>query len=218
MLMTHANGRLSNRWPVVMLIAAVAVCQGCGTGEYEKRLEANMGRWGGGAAAGPKTDVPGMPLAMQAPADMSLVPAGANPARAKPPAINLPDLKATYEGVQPDSTQGKQHYYCYLAAGDPAAVTGGIPGAGQWEDVNIQSPAGKWRKMRAAAEQEFFYIDAKGQEQNSKMPGTVEVWDCQLQGGSHLLVIWRVPTALAAKEYANLDERAKALAASVSPK
>lgn len=111
---------------------------GCGTGEYERRLEANVKQRRQESAAGqmsPAAAVPGTPIKIQFPSATETVswgasplPAETDPRRLKAPQIAsgaiLPDLRATYEGKvnygQGDAA-GKMSFYCYVAAGDASS-------------------------------------------------------------------------------------------------
>ncbi len=225
--MKHSNC-LANYWILTVVIAALVVAQGCGTGEYEKRMQAK--RWAGksagrGVPAGPKTEVPGMAATFSPPAGLE-----AMKTPTAPPGTNLPGLKAAYEGFVVDTQQGKRYYACYLIGADPGpdpmdsmlkSLEGAIQGGTQWAK-SANGPDGKPAKIRTASArgmQKFRYVTAAGAEQFSETDGTFNVWDCEIQpGGAHLFIVWRVPSQLATKDYANPEGRGAAMALSVAPK
>ena len=128
---------LATRRSASALALLVTACCGCGTGEYEKRLDARVKQLGEETPASKMSEVeiPGTPIRVRLPEcfkDPPLVegaPAEApvDPRRVKPPIV-LPDLKATYEAFQGDSAGGKVAYYCYLAVTEMSSPGARDPG------------------------------------------------------------------------------------------
>lgn len=226
------SGFPANYWLLSALVAALAMAQGCGTGEYEKRMQAKT--WtrglpgGGGAPSGPRADVPGVAATISPPANME---AQATPTN--PPGANVAGLKAAYEGFVVDAAQGKQYYYCYLISAEAGAdamepvlksLQAAIQGDVNWEkkDSEEKGADGKPLKIRTAfakGKQKFGYVTQGGEKQTSETDGVLQVWDREIQpGGAHLLIVWRVPAALATKQYVNPEERGRSMALSVAPK
>jgi hypothetical protein len=222
------------------LVAAVVVGQGCGSSEYERRLQARvstLGQESAFAKVGNAVQPPGIGLSIAMPAEFQLLPAGADAKRAKIPFAELAELKATYEATQMDSAGGKQHYYCYLAAADPANFGGGIDPSqtllnrirNAFPTANIANPAptpvptpsGKnetWQKFRYVGKQPFYYVDKTNQEQYPEMEGALEVWSRRVDEAKCLfMIIWRVPT-VGGKDFVNLDQKAPLVAGSVTAK
>jgi hypothetical protein len=230
-----ANRRLSAA--VLLLLCASA---GCGTGEYEKRLNARVGQIGQESAFGqmhPPTQLSETPIKVRLPNSFGQPlgeGAGVDQRRVQPQVVNPVDvkyeLKATYEGFVEDSEGGKTAYYCYLATLDTAEAKVKDPeralrrqlqetlgeGTGQWAPTQCETPTGRasqWQKITASGDQEFYYVDKDGQESFRKEPATV--WFFSRREGEYWIAIgWRVPTRCEAE--AGLGEWAPRVAGSVS--
>lgn len=231
------NDRVWARVLAAMAVLALGAAAGCGTGEYERRMQQSIqsgfatggGGGAGGGGGGGGVEVPGTSITLAVPSAYQLLAEGTDPSRLTPP-FDLPDRKATYEASIADATQGKQHYYLYVATADAAAdplaalvAQLGQKGlsAGSIEDSSVPIPGGdgNWKKVRATGQQEFFYLDASGQGQPTAMDGIVEAWGgVHKPSNSYVLLVWRVPAVLAGADYANLDGVPKATAASVGAK
>lgn len=231
------NDRVWARVLAAMAVLALGAAAGCGTGEYERRMQQSIqsgfatggGGGAGGGGGGGGVEVPGTSITLAVPGAYQPLAEGTDPSRLTPP-FDLPDRKATYEASIADATQGKQHYYLYVATADAAAdplaalvAQLGQKGlsAGSIEDSSVPIPGGdgNWKKVRATGQQEFFYLDASGQGQPTAMDGIVEAWGgVHKPSNSYVLLVWRVPAVLAGADYANLDGVPKATAASVGAK
>ena len=128
-------------------IAAGAVlflffCGGCGTGDYEKKLDDRIDKLKVGSKfnlLSSPINVPGTQVSIRIPkksdsnqkAFENLLSGGfenpplqestepdgkpIDPKRLKPNVLDVTDLKLTFEGFVPDAKQGKQPYYLYVA-------------------------------------------------------------------------------------------------------
>lgn len=225
------------RWQqglVGVLLVLVGLSQGCGTGEYEKRLQqrvATMGQESAFADFGVPVPLPDSTLTVSMPKEFQLAAAGGDPKRVKIPFAEFPEWKATYEGGIEDAAKGKQHYYCYLgvAAGDndPGAalhtrVSAAMPAnTTAPADVQVPTPSGKketWRKFRSTGKQAFWYTEANGQGRLADMDGLLEVWSRKVpEGNCFVMIVWRVPT-VNGKDFVNLDQKGPLMAGSVAVK
>jgi len=232
--MSRISEHFSGKSLAAALAVAVCLCQGCGTGEYERRLNQRVQTLGSESAfagLGQVVDLPGTPLQLSLPSALARVEAGAG--RVNPPFMEIPDRKLTYEGFITDAQGGKQHYYCYVAISTVAAVGEGSPINPIYnrtraafpdlnvttEDVHIKTPEGRaivWQRFRFTGMQGFFYADQTGQQKSVDMDGILEVWArLEQEAGFHVIVVWRVPSGIAGKDYANLAERASLVAGSI---
>jgi hypothetical protein len=224
------------RWQqglVGVLLVLVGVFQGCGTGEYENRLQqrvATMGQETAFADFGTPVPLPDSTLTVSMPKEFQPAPANADPKRVKIPFAELPEWKATYEGGIEDSAKGKQHYYCYLAVAagdnDPGAalhgrVNAAMAGTPAPADAQVPTPSGKqetWRRFRATGKQAFWYTEANGTGRLAEMDGILEVWSRKVpEGNCWVLIAWRVPT-VNGKDFVNLDQKGPLMAGSVTVK
>ncbi len=228
-LRTSPQGRWSNHFLSLSrswgcLLLAMGVVAGCGTGDYEKRLETRASR--------PQTEslyqglygalqLPGTPVSIRIPQmfkDAPLV-AGSvdkdgkpvDPRRISPGLFELPWLTLTYEGFVDNPQGDKLSYYCYLAAVDKAAKNLPDPAAGwgtelsgkggavvNWAEFQGKSAEGQvipWKKFRFTGDQEFYSINKAGQGTFVKVPGVLEIY-LREDAGQLIVVAWRVPTSI----------------------
>lgn len=224
------------RWQqgvVVVLLAVIGMVSGCGTGEYESRLQqrlSTMGQETAFAEFGSPVQVPDSMLTVSIPKELQPVDAGGDPQRVKIPFAELPEWKATYEGSIEDSVKGKQHYYCYLAVApgetDPGValhgrVSGTMPNTTAPADIQVPSASGKsdvWRKFRSTGKQNFWYTEPSGNGRLAEMDGLLEVWTRKVpEANCYMLIAWRVPT-VDGKDYVGLDQKGPLMAGSVTAK
>lgn len=225
------------------LVAAAAVlglvaASGCGTGAYEKRLAARTQRLGQEsefAQAGGQVAVPGFPVSMIVPGELTQLPESADGRRLQPPFRNLEGRKLTFEGGLKDSEGGTQHYYLYVLASGAAGggqspldslnnqLAGALGARGgrraQVEEVRAKTPDGRsiaWKQFHVEGNQEFFYLTPQGQEQYISMEGRVVVWGrLEEQAGCWVVLVWRVPTP-GGQDYVGLDQKSQVVAGSVA--
>jgi len=222
-----------------LLCVVIVVSEGCGKGEYERRLR-NRGAGGVAnptlgqpAAAGAELyaplQLPGSGFSVCVPrvfVNQPFVPGGADERRVKAGPVTLPDLKFTYEAYITDAAGGQMSYYLYLAATSGSAQTVAeqlrmqLAGQSQqesgWADFPVTSSTGKtlsWRRLRATGQQEFYYKSKDGQEQFTTMPGVLEIYLCE-SGGQVLIVAWRMPAAI--EQHTGLARLAPLVAGSIS--
>jgi hypothetical protein len=199
---------------VVGLLTALV---GCGSGEYEKRLEANVGQVKKGSSfrgMQPATSLPGVPVSVRLPEQLDGPPlvegSGVEDRRRLVPNAKLPGLCMTVEGFVTDSEGGKIAYYGYFGAADlsgpiardydrliRAVILAVCPDATpSWSPVEGQTPAGaavEWQRAEATSQQEFYYVDSSGNADYRTTNGRFEVWT-RREGGYLLIMAWRVPT------------------------
>jgi hypothetical protein len=201
-----------NTWLVAGVLLTVCSALGCGSKRYEDRLQETVKRLGQESAFSgmrPAVQLPGTPVMVQLPRFLaeSPLPEDSDARRLKPPLIEIPDLKSTYEGFVTDSDVGKQHYYCYLAATkkDPQRqlqqqLLGVFPdAAADWKPVDCERPGGgtvQWKLLQGSGpQQEFYYVDKGGQASYRRMPAEVRLYVRQV-GDLFVVVGWRLPTTL----------------------
>jgi hypothetical protein len=167
----------------------------------------------------PPSRLPGTPISVRAPKNLNLSPlaGGTDDGRMKPSGVDLEGLKATFEGNIVDAGGGKMPYYCYVYYWpDDGSAPGGPNGPDQalhdqlqskfaaslssWEDVECETPDGDtktWKKLRCTGNQEFYYVDASGQEDYQAMDGTMEFYSSGDVFPGHTVIIgWRMPTII----------------------
>src|SRR3989304_1525076 len=209
------------RFAAAALIQLLGICWGCGTGEYERRLE--------GRIAEIKTeskfnflsqprDVPDTQVSIRIPQEFKsppLVEGGEiegkpiDPRRVKPNVINIPGLKLTFEGFIEDANKGKQPYYLYIGvttderrANYPRIMVSELKSKSntttELSDLQAPTPQGRsldWRKCRATGNQEFFYVPLEGEPSFRRMPGIIDLLFYD-QGDILVIMAWRMPSGL----------------------
>lgn len=219
---------------ICLLAAAVTSAQGCGSGEYNRRLEqrvSTLGQESAFAQLGNMTQIPGSPFFVSLPPGFEPLHEGLDPKRVRIPFADFPERKVTYEAFVADAAQGKQHYYCYLATVPVGAVGGTDPvqgvinrarnvfgNIGPPETVNVATPTGQmvpWQKYRVSGKQVFRYTDAAGQERFPEMDGLLEIWSRKVdEAGAFVAIGWRVPT-VNGRDFVELDKKAMLVAGSL---
>ncbi|MBN2477427.1 MAG: hypothetical protein JXB62_22670 [Pirellulales bacterium] len=231
------------RWTDLCLAAGVLLwlvgCLGCGTAEYEDRVEARIREARQGSAfaqmQSPVT-LPGTSLKVQVPNNLESTPLPDDtPAdRLNPLASEQSSFvtgrKLTYEGLVEDSEQGKLPFYCYLIVLDPESFRGREPVKNLWQSlkndfageasppaqVKCQTPQGleiEWQMVRVTAPQKFVYVKPDGQSEPREMPGIFEFY-VRTEGDHVIVIAWRVPEHL--ESHVGLKERAHLVAGSVT--
>ncbi len=228
------------RLPTAVALLLLGTCWGCGTAEYEARMEASV------RSAGevnifneldPAIQIGKTPVKIRLPKDWgaTLLAADVDSKRRllQPEEAMLFGLQQTYEGFVGvgeviDGKQGKLPFYCYLAvnnttsrrARDPAtALKSQLRNHGdtsKFQSVAITTPSGhslEWRKATAKGPQEFYYVDAQGKERYLKQPGLIEFYS-YTQGDYQMMICWRLPEGL--RKHAKIEARSKLMAGSVT--
>jgi len=221
----------------VILLTLIGLASGCGTREYEKRLNqrtSTLGTDSRFAQMGNAVQIPGTSLTLSMPAELASLNESLDPQRVKIPFADLAERKLTLEGSLTDSTQGKQHYYCYIAVTDANAGGGtdlaqtlsnrvrvAVGNAGQPEPVNVDTPSGEtvtWQRSQTRCQQPFYYVEQGGAGRFAEMEGIFEVWSRRVDEANAFVVIaWRVPT-VQGKDYVQLDQKASLVAGSLAVK
>lgn len=200
----------ANRCLVAAVVLLLGTCLGCGTRQYEKRLEETVKRLGQESAftgMHPPAQLPGTQVMVQLPQffDPSPLPEDTDPGRLKLPSIEVPDLKFTYEGSITDSEGGKIPFYCYLASSekDPQRrlqqqfQTAFPEKVVRWEEVDCKAPDGgtrKWKRLQGAGKQQKFYYRDKEQNGEFRDMATTSEFYLRQEGNFFVVIGWRVPT------------------------
>jgi len=200
-----------------VVLSAMWVYPGCGTGEYNKRLDEWVQSGGQVGGAG-LTPVPGTNVRLRIPADMTLASEGAQ----SPALLDAAGLKAAFEGSIEVEGGGKLPYYCYVvvpgaksedalqAIHKNAQGAQGFTISQEMEDFEANSK--KWKRFRATGAQSFQYTGSDQQE-TREMDGVLEYWAWLDAPETGLIVVWRMPDYL--KDYIGLDKMGPRLAGSV---
>jgi len=159
--------------------------------------------------------VPGTPVSVQLPKvfKAALQPEGTDQRRLGVPKVDIPGLKLTYEGTVLDGEQGQASFYCYLAvakapegrAENPRSylrnqlqinlVDTATKTRLSWQPIDCKNRLGElntWDKVEVDVEQEFRYVDKKGQESYQTWDGRIEFF-VRREGDLYLIVGWRAP-------------------------
>ena len=203
------------------------VLAGCGTGEYERRLEIGVSKAKAESKFnnlyGPQ-ELADTPVSVRLPrmfTDSPLVEGAlvngqpVDERRVKPMLFPLPWLKLTYETLVEDPQGVKLPCYCYVAAVD---IAGGQARAldsslklelqkqaqfdlVDWADFQGESADGRgnqWKKFRFTCQQEFRTVNKAGQEQYVQLPGLLEIY-LHEEAGQQVLIAWRMPASIEGK-------------------
>lgn len=216
---------LSSPCRICTLVLAV-VCLpflGCGTGDYEARLESHVAGLQSNSAFNelqPAKDVPGTNIAVRVPIKFGEPLAEGQNRNGKPVDARrlksgvaaLTAVNAVYEATIDDAEGGKIPYYVYFGAESTAnnrmrGLQNTLGGEFRshpnhnlkdWADTPGNTPDGRvsqWRKISFTGDQEFMYIDKTGNERPMTMPGVLEVCIHE-EGDSIAIVAWRMPKSI----------------------
>ena len=227
-------------WGLVILIAAC--CQGCGSGEYERRLNDQVGSLGQQSPFSQLTPAQEMPggYSVRLPDQMQRLPDQTDRRRLMPPAAKeMPGRVVTLEATVQAGEKSKQFYYCYVLAIDvPPQLRKSRTAHLHYVKKYIQDRLGaqtvdwtkttcttagqrtaEWQKIRHTRPQEFYYIDKDGKESYVNVNAVEEFWTpAEIDSDKILVIYWRVPETLEKKPYASLPERAPLVAGAVAVK
>jgi hypothetical protein len=201
-----------------LFLATLACWSGCGTGEYEERLKANLGRLRSGSEfnqLGDEVTVPGTSIKIRLPKEtvddkgirrpitFTLL-EGGDPHRTKPDFIELPGLAATFEALIEDQEHGKTPIYLYLwtmKAGEDTEQRLLNTVSGRWQNTSAgQSLAAKipggrsvdWQKIHGTMDTDFVYLDPQGKETYRPLKSAVEI--LYRKFGDQIVILgWRAP-------------------------
>jgi len=231
-----------NDLPVATIaLLLITLAGGCGTGDYERRLEARIRELRQGSEfseLGAPAEIPGTPLTVRLPQTFPQPLTegeqgkGVDASRRKPPGITLPGPVNTYELFLDDDAGGKFAYYCYLAAYEAKGKDAKDPTRSwkqqlandlkepvpNWEQVAAQTADGRaveWQRLRAIGEQSFYHVDKGGQGTAPKLRGALVLYYRQ-EAGYNVIIGWRVPLMI--EENVQLDRWEKLVAGTLAAK
>jgi hypothetical protein len=194
---------------------------GCGTSEYERRKDERIASLKTGSKFNiltPALDIPGTSLSIRIPKEFNTTPLtdGAmldgkpvDGRRVKPAVIDIPDLKATFEGFIEDANKGKQPYYLYVAVSKgtirtnlprlmQADLASKFNNTSQLSLLQAPTPEGRsidWQQCRGTGNQLFYYVLPSGEGQFTTMPGAVELMFHE-ENDALIILVWRMPTGI----------------------
>ena len=228
--MTHRASVLSRNVRLSAILSSLAalflpVIQGCGTGEYERRLDEGLAaakansKFNGlyGPQALPETSVSvRIPKMFKDPPLVEGAQVNGKPVdarRIKPGLFPFPFLKFTYEAYVDDAAGAKLPCYCYVGAVSKAGGRVRNPGGEievslknkaefekltNWTDFQGETPEGRgntWKKIRMESQQDFRTLDKAGQEKYAQMPGLLEIY-VQEEAENYVFIVWRMPKSI----------------------
>ncbi len=196
-----------DRCLTAIVVLAVCICQGCGTGEYEKRLQKQVAGLEKGSVFQQLYDpspLEGTPIFVRVPKvfkqslkEGSIIDGSpVDPRRTKPPKVDLlGGLKIAYEAIIADSDGNETSYYLYFAVVDVA----------------------KAEKTRFTAQRTASTLKATGtakmhrggklyQSLEKAFPGAVTEWeDVQCPTFDGHKVVWQKVRATGNQEFYSID-------------
>lgn len=206
-------------------------CLGCGTREYESRLNTsitNLRRSSVFIDMHPSADLTGTPVTVKVPNLFNLPPMvkgepvdgqEVDQRRLEPPVVTVTGLMLTYEGLLADSAGGKQSYYLYLGVVDTSLLMGkdlptlmfrqaqtAFSGTTPLETVTCDTPDGRstdWKKLRVSGKQPFYYVAGDGKTDFREMDGVMEFFIRQ-EGNFIVTIGWRAPASPEGVDYPGL--------------
>jgi hypothetical protein len=210
-----------NRFTTGLLLFALAAIWGCGTGDYERLIDARTKKAKSeskfSADLNPMIDVPASALSLCIPKKFANTPLvkGAtidgkpvDPRRVENPLINIPEWKATYEGFQEKDGKKLPFYlYIYVIAGkNPETLMSSIktelipkfPNVSGPSDFSAQTAEGNsvtWKKVTASGKQDFYVAPAQGDGQFQSLDGSVEIF-FHTENNILVILFWRTPLGL----------------------
>lgn len=222
----------------------LAVVLGCGSGDYQVRLEKSIKQTREQSSfqnLGEPMQLAGSRVVVRVPKVFQSLSEGGgekiSPDRLAPTIITLPDLKATFEALA-EHDDVKEAYYVYFGVvtlrqsrNDDTSPTTRVERGLQydfkakftaaddnWKDQDFTTPVGgtlKWRKLRGDGVQQPFYVERDGKGTSTPMPGVMELYCLSLPDADCVVwMAWRVPKAL--EEQIGLGKLVAQTAGSVS--
>jgi hypothetical protein len=215
-------------------ILLLSLCLGCGTGDYEAKLDHRKVTSKFDVLL-PAENLAGTRVSIRTPSEFKLPPLAEGTAdvkRYKPGVVTVPGLKRTCEGLIEDAAKGQIPFYCHIgvieASADQAKKTAEqlqaevakLPKGEtvQWSPMQVATPNGResnWQMLRLACPQEFYYKTKEGKDTFTTMDGILEVY-LHEEGGYAVVIVWRLPSSV--EQNVGLPDLAKLMAGAVSVK
>jgi hypothetical protein len=210
------------------IFAICLILSGCGTAEYEQRVEQGVASMSSGSKfttdLNPETTIPGTQVSLRIPKAMQSVDLTDPAGRGKCPLLELPSLKAAYEGSVEDAAKNKMHYYLYVSVGEAAnnfiptldwlnKLKVQFPNAGDDSSASVNkeyaaaTPQGdsvRWEEIHVKGMQRFYYTKPDGSQINQDIPGTMVCLN-RLENGVLVSLVFRYPSALDDRHGADFD-------------
>ena len=195
-----------------LLLTCMLMCQGCGTGNYEQKMEASRARLETQKSLMQRFDndlyaeapIPDTSIGLRVPlvfenppqSDVSREPAFVR---------SLPGLKLDYQvyGVDANNVEHMFHLYVGVTESSPdllQTLSGKVKRAfsgskADWQDETCDTPTGgtvAWKRLRVTGPQPF-------QSRAGTVPTEPGIFDLWVHdaAGTSVLVAWRVPTSIA---------------------
>jgi hypothetical protein len=209
----------------VAMISTLSLLFGCGTGEYERRLEegsADVQKNSKFAPLGSPTTIPGTQMSLQFPKVMQTFDITGDPQRAKCPVLDVPGLKATYEGTLKDDKDNDVHFYLYVGASEmkyspvgnwlselqqkfPKAEASNSTGANS--NYSCESPEGlsvPWEEIHFKCDQKFYYPTKENPQNYMTTSGNL-VCLGHIDNGICTMLFFRYPSNLESRHEADFN-------------
>jgi len=234
------NKHLVNRCLVAGMILLLGNCLGCGTKDYEARLQRRGRELAEGSVFNemhPARKLPNTSVSIRVPPKFKAMPLpeDTDTQQLKPPlpedSVLVKGLKLTYEGAITDSEGGQMSFYCHLITIDSSYFGTRRPvdslsrvvkrdfseSADRPTNVQCQTPEGleqTWHKVHATGVQKFRYVNSQGQSEFRDTEGVMDLY-VRKEGEVTIVILWRVPTYLTGKDFVGIDEWGPVMAGSV---
>jgi hypothetical protein len=210
----------------VIAAFSIALFSGCGSGDYESKLEKRISELKTGSKfniLSAPMNVSGTSVSVRVPQEFGPSPLtegaivegkAVDQQRLKPMVVELPDLKMTFEGFIPDRVEGKIPYYLYVSVYSGAnkaniirslqgELSSKFPDAGALSDVQAPTPEGRistWKKCRGTGNQIFYYVKppVNGAPGEGVPTQMPGLLELWLHEENDILVVlaWRMPTGI----------------------
>jgi hypothetical protein len=220
---------MKNTSIVFAVLSVFLFLAGCGTGEYESRLQKAASSSSSGSKftsdLAEEITVPGTSISLRLPKPMQSVDTS-DAVRGKIPLFEVTGLKATYEGSLEDpETKAKQCFYLYVVSGE--LPPGGRTSMQSWlsdytnkfpnsadssaavnTNYSVPTPEGTSLPCEefhySKCMMKFFYPNPAKPQNSQDMPGNV-VYLCHVENNQFVALIFRYPSNLSDYHSAAFD-------------
>jgi hypothetical protein len=224
------NGILMKRFLAAIILSVLATVWGCGTSDYDRRMEARREEINKNSQftkyLNPPAEVAGTTVTLSIPKDMDPPPANADPRRSKNHVLEITgEHQDVYEGLWTDDKGVKKSYYFYVYIITAAKNRKMLPGRYQQECKNATDLDNKfqadraeggsinWQTFSAPGNWDFYKEDNGPHIQ--QMPGTFNFF-AHDENDVLVILAWRVPDDI--RQALDIDTKMKLVAGTVAVK